>query len=174
MLTRNKNSSTTARAVPGPTFGDSRVSHMAGHSLMADDRDPAAHWAMGRAFWLRGRQDQSIELHLDGARRNGLFRRSFAYQMGQGRFALNRGHCHWQYEHLCRQERFRHAGWGPPAVDLWQVSRRQLRAASRNSRRHRTDGSISRRCYRTLAGFFAVKPRHLRMMPKGLLLATQF
>jgi hypothetical protein len=40
---------------------------------MADDRDPAAHWAMGRAFWLRGRQDQSIELHLDGARRNAFF-----------------------------------------------------------------------------------------------------
>lgn len=32
----------------------------AGQSLMADDRDPAAHWAMGRALWLRGRQDQSI------------------------------------------------------------------------------------------------------------------
>ena len=27
---------------------------------MVDDRDPAAHWAMGRALWLRGRQDQSI------------------------------------------------------------------------------------------------------------------
>jgi DNA-binding SARP family transcriptional activator/tetratricopeptide (TPR) repeat protein len=32
----------------------------AGQSLMADDRDPAAHWAMGRALWLHGRQDQSI------------------------------------------------------------------------------------------------------------------
>jgi DNA-binding winged helix-turn-helix (wHTH) protein/tetratricopeptide (TPR) repeat protein len=32
----------------------------AGQSLMADDRDPAAHWAMGRAQWLRGRQDESI------------------------------------------------------------------------------------------------------------------
>ena len=32
----------------------------AGQSLMADDRDPAAHWAMGRALWLRGNQDQSI------------------------------------------------------------------------------------------------------------------
>jgi TolB-like protein/Tfp pilus assembly protein PilF len=29
-------------------------------SLMADDRDPAAHWAMGRALWLRGRLDQSV------------------------------------------------------------------------------------------------------------------
>ena len=32
----------------------------AGQSLMADDRDPAAHWAMGRALLLRGRHDQSI------------------------------------------------------------------------------------------------------------------
>jgi TolB-like protein len=32
----------------------------AGKSLMVDDRDPAAHWAMGRALWLRGKQDQSI------------------------------------------------------------------------------------------------------------------
>jgi TolB-like protein len=32
----------------------------AGQSLMADDRDPAAHWAMGRALWLRGQQDQSL------------------------------------------------------------------------------------------------------------------
>jgi DNA-binding SARP family transcriptional activator len=32
----------------------------AGQSLMADDRDPAAHWAMGRALWLRGRNDESV------------------------------------------------------------------------------------------------------------------
>lgn len=32
----------------------------AGQSLIADDRDPAAHWAMGRALWLRGCQDQSV------------------------------------------------------------------------------------------------------------------
>lgn len=32
----------------------------AGRSLMADDRDPAAHCAMGRAMWLRGRQDESL------------------------------------------------------------------------------------------------------------------
>jgi tetratricopeptide (TPR) repeat protein len=32
----------------------------AGQSLMADDRDPAAHWAMGRALWLNGRHDQSV------------------------------------------------------------------------------------------------------------------
>jgi DNA-binding SARP family transcriptional activator len=37
-----------------------RAYETAGQSLMADDRDPAAHWAMGRALWLRGRQDQSI------------------------------------------------------------------------------------------------------------------
>ena len=28
--------------------------------MMADDRDPAAHWAMGRALWLRGQRDQSL------------------------------------------------------------------------------------------------------------------
>ena len=27
---------------------------------MVDDRDPAAHWAMGRALWLRGHHDQSL------------------------------------------------------------------------------------------------------------------
>ncbi len=32
----------------------------AARGLMADDRDPAAHWAMGRALWLRGRHDQSV------------------------------------------------------------------------------------------------------------------
>ena len=32
----------------------------AGQSLMVDDRDPAGHWAMGRALWLRGSQDQSV------------------------------------------------------------------------------------------------------------------
>lgn len=32
----------------------------AGQSLMADDRDPAAHWAMGRVLWLRGHLDQSV------------------------------------------------------------------------------------------------------------------
>ena len=29
-------------------------------SLLADDRDPAAHWAIGRALWLRGQDDQSV------------------------------------------------------------------------------------------------------------------
>ncbi|MEO7151300.1 MAG: transcriptional regulator [Burkholderiaceae bacterium] len=32
----------------------------AGQSLIVDDRDPAAHWAMGRALWLRGLQEQSV------------------------------------------------------------------------------------------------------------------
>jgi DNA-binding SARP family transcriptional activator/TolB-like protein len=32
----------------------------AGQGLIADDRDPAAHWAMGRALWLRGARDQSL------------------------------------------------------------------------------------------------------------------
>jgi tetratricopeptide (TPR) repeat protein len=37
-----------------------RAFETAGRSLMVDDRDPAAHWAMGRALWLRGRHDQSV------------------------------------------------------------------------------------------------------------------
>jgi tetratricopeptide (TPR) repeat protein len=37
-----------------------RAFETAGQSLMIDDRDPAAHWAMGRALWIRGRQDQSV------------------------------------------------------------------------------------------------------------------
>lgn len=38
-----------------------RAHEAAGRSLIADDRDPAAHWAMGRALWLRGDQDQCIQ-----------------------------------------------------------------------------------------------------------------
>ncbi len=37
-----------------------RAFEAAGRSLMLDDRDPAAHWAMGRALWLRGAHDQSV------------------------------------------------------------------------------------------------------------------
>jgi TolB-like protein len=32
----------------------------AGRSLAADDHDPGAHWAMGRALWLRGSQNESL------------------------------------------------------------------------------------------------------------------
>jgi DNA-binding SARP family transcriptional activator/tetratricopeptide (TPR) repeat protein len=32
----------------------------AGQSIMVDDHNPAAHWAMGRALWLRGEQDGSL------------------------------------------------------------------------------------------------------------------
>lgn len=32
----------------------------AGDSLGADDRDPAAHWAMGRALWLRGVHGEAV------------------------------------------------------------------------------------------------------------------
>jgi DNA-binding winged helix-turn-helix (wHTH) protein/tetratricopeptide (TPR) repeat protein len=42
---------------------DSEIEHAyaaAGQSLMADDRDPAAHWAMGRALWLRGSSDHAL------------------------------------------------------------------------------------------------------------------
>jgi TolB-like protein len=37
-----------------------RALEIAGQSVMADDRDPAAHWAMGRALWLRGKHAQSV------------------------------------------------------------------------------------------------------------------
>jgi TolB-like protein len=37
-----------------------RAFDAAGKGLMVDDRDPAAHWAMGRAQWLRGEQDQAV------------------------------------------------------------------------------------------------------------------
>ena len=43
---------------PGPEID--RAYDAAGKSLMVDDRDPAAHWAMGRALWLRGNQEQCI------------------------------------------------------------------------------------------------------------------
>jgi TolB-like protein/Flp pilus assembly protein TadD len=33
----------------------------AAQSLAIDDRDPAAHWAMGRALWLRGTQSDAID-----------------------------------------------------------------------------------------------------------------
>jgi len=32
----------------------------ASQGLMADDRDPSAHWALGRAQWLRGQLDDSV------------------------------------------------------------------------------------------------------------------
>lgn len=37
-----------------------RAFDAAGRSLLADDRDPAAHWAMGRALWLRAEDAASI------------------------------------------------------------------------------------------------------------------
>ena len=40
-----------------------RAYDAAAKSLMVDDRDPAAHWAMGRALWLRGRVAQSVSEH---------------------------------------------------------------------------------------------------------------
>jgi len=33
----------------------------AAQSLVADDRDPSAHWAMGRALWLRGAHAQCLD-----------------------------------------------------------------------------------------------------------------
>jgi DNA-binding SARP family transcriptional activator/TolB-like protein len=45
-------------AARGPEID--RAFETAGQSIIVDDRDPGAHWAMGRALWLRGRQDQSL------------------------------------------------------------------------------------------------------------------
>lgn len=44
-----------------------RALDAAGQSLMADDRDPAAHWAMGRALWLRGGDGAAIVGELERA-----------------------------------------------------------------------------------------------------------
>lgn len=38
-----------------------RAYQAAGHSLMADERDPAAHWAMGRSLWLRGAHERCVD-----------------------------------------------------------------------------------------------------------------
>lgn len=37
-----------------------RAFEAAGQSLLVDDRDPAAHWSMGRALWLRGEPGQAV------------------------------------------------------------------------------------------------------------------
>jgi DNA-binding SARP family transcriptional activator/TolB-like protein len=37
-----------------------RAMESAAQSLAADERDPAAHWAMGRAHWLRGERRESL------------------------------------------------------------------------------------------------------------------
>ena len=37
-----------------------RAYRFASEGLMADDRDPASHWALGRALWLRGQVEASL------------------------------------------------------------------------------------------------------------------
>jgi DNA-binding SARP family transcriptional activator len=37
-----------------------RALEAARRGMLADDRDPAVHWAQGRALWLRGLHDQSV------------------------------------------------------------------------------------------------------------------
>jgi DNA-binding SARP family transcriptional activator/TolB-like protein len=37
-----------------------RAYDAASRGLMTDEQDPSAHWAMGRALWLRGRLDESL------------------------------------------------------------------------------------------------------------------
>ena len=62
-----------------------RAFETAGQSLMADERDPAAHWAMGRALWLRGQQAQSL-LELDTAV-------DLSPSFAQGHYTLAFVHC---------------------------------------------------------------------------------
>ena len=57
----------------------------AGQSLMVDDRDPVAHWAMGRALWLRGRPDDSL-IELQGAV-------DLSPNFALGHYALSFVHC---------------------------------------------------------------------------------
>jgi TolB-like protein len=42
----------------GPAVG--QAFDAAARSIVVDDRDPSAHWAMGRALWLRGAQSESL------------------------------------------------------------------------------------------------------------------
>lgn len=37
-----------------------RAHDTAVRAVLADERDPAAHWALGRSLWLRGRPDESL------------------------------------------------------------------------------------------------------------------
>ncbi len=57
---RSRISRTRSSAGRRPQPEIDRAFDAAGKSLMVDDRDPAAHWAMGRALWLRGGQDQAV------------------------------------------------------------------------------------------------------------------
>jgi tetratricopeptide (TPR) repeat protein len=66
----------------------------AAQGLMADDRDPAAHWAMGRALWLRGHEadalaelDSAVDLSPNFAL--GHYTRAFVHaQSGDARAAI--------------------------------------------------------------------------------------
>ena len=41
--------------------GVTRALESAGSALLADEHDPTAHWAMGRARWLSGRHDEAVD-----------------------------------------------------------------------------------------------------------------
>lgn len=43
-----------------PVVETERAYAAAAQSLLADERDPAAHWAMGRALWLRQQHEQAV------------------------------------------------------------------------------------------------------------------
>ena len=46
-------------AKPGPEI--ERAYEAAAQGILADERDPSVHWAMGRALWLRGRADEAVD-----------------------------------------------------------------------------------------------------------------
>jgi pentatricopeptide repeat protein len=62
-----------------------RAYDTAGQSLIVDELDPAAHWAMGRALWLRGLHDDAV-LALERAV-------ELSPNFAQGHYTLGFVHC---------------------------------------------------------------------------------
>ncbi len=62
-----------------------RTYDTAGQSLIVDEQDPAAHWAMGRALWLRGLHDDAV-LELERAV-------ELSPNFAQGHYTLSFVHC---------------------------------------------------------------------------------
>ena len=62
-----------------------RAYDTAGQSLIVDEQDPAAHWAMGRALWLRGLHDDAV-LELERAV-------TLSPNFAQGHYTLSFVHC---------------------------------------------------------------------------------
>jgi len=57
------NSMRVQNSMPGSARSEQQIEHAfatAAQSVGADDRDPAAHWSLGRALRLRGEQNESL------------------------------------------------------------------------------------------------------------------